>query len=103
MILLQGELGAPNLIYPPVSRLSTTVDLGRPVSRYAKALLRGFELGNFPDDVQLWHVRIHLGTSFGTDLQHVEVTADVELKDRSARDFDWRAIEIRVFFTVLAE
>ena len=104
MAMIQGELGGPGLIFPPVVTLRETVDLGQPFTDFCKPLLRGFELGNFPDDYELRHVRVNLETRLLDDFRNVEVIAEIELRDSHAGgDGDWRALEIRVYYTLIAE
>jgi hypothetical protein len=109
MILVQGQVGGLSLIGPPYVRLLETVDLGRPVTRYCKALLRGFALANYPTDRRLQDMRVQLHCAFGDDLQHVDVIAEITLADaqghgQGAANLDeWRPIKLSVYYSIVGE
>jgi len=103
MIMIQGQIGKPGLIVAPSVTLTDTVDLGRPAPKFCKALLRGFEFVTVPENIHLRVIKVQLDTRFVNDLQHAEVSAEIVLQDDRGTGIDWRALEIVVHYTVIAD
>ena len=109
MILIQGQLGGLSMIGPPTMKLRETIDLGRPVTKYCRALLRGFALANYPTDRPLQDMRVQMHCAFADDLRHADVIAEITLADAqghgegAASLDDWTPIKVEVYYSIVGE